>query len=74
MLLFRSEEHLERWLEERGFDRGATMTLDQQWRLAQLWYGDRLDPEWRRRTPAEAEAVFGSVGLVGGFWKLAPSG
>ena len=72
MLLFRSEEHLERWLAERGLERGATMTLDQQWQLARLWYGNRLDAAWRRRTPDEAQAVFTDVGLSGPFWKLTP--
>ena len=75
MLLFRSEEHLERWREERGLPRGETLTLDQQWALARAWYGNRMDTEWRRRTPEEAEDVFRSLGLTGDFWKLTlPSG
>ena len=73
MLLFRSEEHLERWLAEREIERGATMTLDQQWRLAQIWYSDRLDPDWRRRTPEEAQQVFAEIGLTGPFWQLPTS-
>ena len=35
-----------------------------------LWYGDRLSPEWRPKSAAEAEMVFREVGLVGEFWKL----
>ncbi len=70
MLLFRSEEHLQRWLEERGLERGATLTLEQQWGLARRWYSDRTDPDWRRRTPEEAEAVFAALGLTGDFWRL----
>ena len=72
MLLFRSEEHLGRWLDERGLSRGATMTLDQQWRLAHAWYSSRMSPDWRRRTPEEIAEVFGSVGLTGAFWTLSP--
>ena len=70
MLLFRSEEHVERWLRERGHSRGASMTSAQQWQLARAWYRDRLSPEWHRKTPAEAEAIFEEVGLTGEFWKL----
>ena len=70
MLLFRSEEHLQRWLDRHGYERGALMTLPQIWGLAQAWYRDRLSPDWRRRTPAEAEAVFESLGLTGDFWRL----
>ncbi|HWC31502.1 MAG TPA: hypothetical protein VG709_00050 [Actinomycetota bacterium] len=70
MQLFRSEEHVERWLEERGLPRGALLTPEQLWGLARTWYENRLEPDWRRRTPDEAEAVFGALGLAGDFWKL----
>ena len=72
MLLFRSEEHLERWLTERDLQRGATLTPEQQWQLARSWYSDRMDPAWRRRTPEQAEEVFERIGLVGDFWRLVP--
>jgi hypothetical protein len=29
-----------------------------------------MAPDWRRRTPEEAEAVFASLGLTGEFWRL----
>lgn len=70
MLLLRSEEHVERWLEQRGLDRGATMTVEQGWRLGRDWYADRLSPHWRRRTPEEAREVFESIGLTGPFWRV----
>ncbi len=70
MLLFRSEEHLQRWLDEREAGRGATLTMDQQWRLAHTWYSNRPDPNWRRRTPEEAQQVFRELGLTGPFWQL----
>ena len=70
MLLFRSEEHLQRWLDQHGYGRGAVMSLSQIWGLAQAWYTDRLSADWRRRTPEEAEAVFESLGLTGDFWRL----
>jgi hypothetical protein len=49
---------------------GATVGLEQVWTLARLWYGHRLDPDWRRPTPAEAAAMFREAGLAGGFWDL----
>jgi hypothetical protein len=70
MLAFRSEEHVDRWCASRGSERGALFTPEQQWRLADAWYGDRLSPEWRRRTPVEAEALFAELGLTGDFWRL----
>lgn len=70
MLLFRSEEHLDRWLADGTRPRGEAMPLDRQWRLARDWFRGRHLPEWRKRTAAEAEAVFRSAGLDGDFWRL----
>ncbi|TMD20115.1 MAG: hypothetical protein E6I98_05805 [Chloroflexi bacterium] len=66
MLLFSSEEHLER----SGKPKGAVMTPEQMGRLADTWYHDRDDPEWRRRSADEAEEVFTEIGLKGDFWSL----
>ncbi len=70
MLLFRSEEHVAARYGERGILTGATLTLEQQWELARIWYADRMSPDWRRRTAEEAEAVFARLGLAGDFWRL----
>jgi hypothetical protein len=66
MLLFRSEEHAER----SGKPKGAFMTPEQMWLLANTWYHDRDDPDWRRRSADEAEEVFAAIGLKGEFWAL----
>lgn len=70
MLLFRSEQHIDRWCRQWNQTAGGTLSLAQGWKLAQLWYGDRLDPHWQPKSVLEAESVFREVGLVGQFWKL----
>jgi hypothetical protein len=70
MLAFRSEGHVNRWCEQGGVEPGAVFSLDQLWGLARGWYSDRLSPDWRRRTPEEAQQVFDGVGLTGSFWRL----
>jgi hypothetical protein len=70
MLAFRSEAHVDRWCERTGLDKGAAFPLETVWRLALAWYRDRLSPDWRRRTPDEAQAVFDDLGLTSGFWRL----
>ena len=72
MLLFRSEEHVQRWCRSQDRPAGQTMTLQQQWRLAQLWHTDRRQAAWRRHTPREAQDIFDSVDLTGDFWRLTP--
>lgn len=71
MLLFRAEEHIEKWCVDWSIQRGETMTTEQCWRLAQAWHGkDRRESDWRRRTLDEAQAIFDSIGLTSSFWSL----
>ena len=71
MLLFRSEEHVDRWCESWSMPRGGMLTLAQGWDLAQAWYGpDRRSNQWRRHAVEEAEALFRQLGLTSSFWSL----
>ncbi len=70
MHLFRSEEQLEEWTTTTGNPRGATMSVDTCWKLARAWYTDKNRPDYRRKSPEEAQAVFDSLGLTGPFWAL----
>jgi hypothetical protein len=69
MLLFRSEEHVDRWCIRRGVPRRPLVRLDQLWRLASAWYASRLTPEARRPVGEEIRAIFDSIGLTDPFWR-----
>jgi hypothetical protein len=68
MNLFRSEVHVTRWLAGRR--PGATMSVTQLSELANAWWGDRLDPDWRPHTRDHNQAILTSVGLTDDFWRL----
>jgi hypothetical protein len=68
MNLFRSEEHIARWVGER--QPGATIGVTQLARLGHTWYGGRLDPDWAPRTHDESQAILTGLGLTGPFWQL----
>jgi hypothetical protein len=69
MNLFRSEEHVERWLA--GRPPGATIPVTQLSDLAHAWYGDRLAPDWTPHTREQNQRILDSVGLTSEFWRLA---
>ncbi len=69
MNLFRSEEHVERWLG--GREPGATIGAGKLWELADAWWNDRLDPDWRPHTREQNQAILDGIGLTGEFWRLA---
>ncbi len=69
MLLFRDEEHIDRWCETRhapGRDADTGTGLAARARLVQR----QAEPEWRRQTLEEAETPIARVGLTGAFWNL----
>ena len=68
MNLFRSEEHLSRWLGTRKA--GATTSIATLSALAHAWWGDRLADDWRPRTPEQNQAILDGLGLTEPFWQL----
>jgi hypothetical protein len=68
MNLFRSEEHVERWLGAR--EPGATLPVAKLGELAHAWFEDRLSPDWRPHTREQNQAVLDRLGLSGPFWQL----
>jgi hypothetical protein len=68
MNLFRSEEHVQRWLAGRA--PGATIPVTTLAKLAVAWWSSRLSPDWLPRTPAESQAILDGLGLTGPFWRL----
>jgi hypothetical protein len=68
MNLFRSEEHIARWLGDRP--PGATLSITKLSELAHAWWHDRIAPDWRPHTREQNAAILEWLGLVGEFWTL----
>jgi hypothetical protein len=62
MVLLRSEAELPA--------SGETLTVAELSDLAQAWYGDRLDPDWRPRSRDESQRLLADLGLDSPFWDL----
>ncbi len=68
MNLFRSEEHVSRWLAGRR--PGATIGVAKLSELAHAWWDDRLSVSWRPHTTEDNQAILERLGLTGDFWRL----
>lgn len=68
MNLFRSEEHVDRWLG--GRHPGTTISVTKLSELAHAWWGDRLSPSWRPHTREQNQAILDGLGLTGDFWRF----
>jgi hypothetical protein len=68
MNLFRSEEHLNRWIGGRG--PGRTIGVAKLSELAHAWWSDRLAADWQPHTRAQNQAILDRLELTGDFWRL----
>jgi hypothetical protein len=68
MNLFRSEEHIARWLG--GREPGATIPVVKLSELAHAWWSDRLAADWRPHDREQNQAILERLGLTGPFWRL----
>ncbi len=69
MLLFRSEEWIEKWCTRNNLERGEVLTLQQIWELSKLWYHNRLSLEYHGRSMEQVREIFMQAGLVSPFWQ-----
>ena len=70
---FRAVADIDGWCERHGMPRGEAVPWSQVIALGRAWYGDHLEPTWRKWTTREAVLIFGSVGLRSPFWQLPES-
>ena len=68
MNLFRSEEHVARWLGGRS--PGATIPVTKLAELAEAWWGDRIAADWQPHSRDQNQAILEGLGLTGEFWRL----
>ena len=70
MLLFRSEEWVEKWCKRHNLERGEMLSLQQVWELSKLWYGNRMSLEYHGRSMEQVADIFKQAGLTSKFWYL----
>jgi hypothetical protein len=71
VLLFRSEDDVRAWCEQRRLmTPGEIFDPTRLWPLARSWYDDRLDPDRRRRPVVQRQAILDAAGFQGSFWRL----
>ena len=70
MLLFRSEEWVDKWCKRNNLERGEMLSLQQVWELSKLWYGNRMSLEYHGRSMEQVAEIFKQAGLTSKFWYL----
>lgn len=67
---FCSTDHAEMWTEQHDPGAGYIASATTVWRLAQPWYGDRLDAGFQPHSRDHNQRLLDDCGLTGDFWHL----
>src|SRR4030095_4536354 len=70
MLLFDSKEVMDSWSEKHRIARGDMQPISKIWEFSKVWYGNHLNPEWKKWTAQEAQLIFDQFELTGPIWKI----
>lgn len=70
MLIFQSEEWVDKWCKRNNLERGEMLTTQQVWELSKLWYGNRMSLEYHGRSMEQVADVFRQAGLISKFWNV----
>jgi hypothetical protein len=68
ILLFHENDDIHAWTEERGIQFGSVVPIDTMWTLAQRWYGNKAELDYKRLSRDEVMHLFKELGLAGEFW------
>lgn len=68
MLIFRSEDTVEKWCAANATPMRPLVNIDQLWQLAVQWYENRITVDSRRPAPDEMVDIFSNIGLDDPFW------
>ena len=68
MLLFQSEEWIDKWCKRNNLEVGEMLSIQQVWELSKLWYGNRMSMDFHGRSMDQVAEVFKQAGLTAKFW------
>jgi len=70
MLLFQSEEWIDKWCKRKDLERGEILSVAQVWELSKLWYQNRLSMDFHGRNIEQVAEIFKHAGLTSAFWYI----
>ncbi|KZN39745.1 alkylmercury lyase family protein [Pseudoalteromonas luteoviolacea] len=70
MLLFESQTQIDDWCYRHEIEKGDVQPIEHIWEFAKVWYGNHLNPAWKKWTISEAKAIFKRFNLHHEIWSL----
>lgn len=74
MLVFKNEYQVNDWVKRHNIPKGDIQPIGNIWEMSKKWYGNHLNPEWKKWTMEEAKDIFSEFKLTHQIWNLESSG
>lgn len=73
MLVFENETQIEEWTKKHNILKGDIQPIEKIWNFSKKWYGNHLNPNWKKWTIEEAKEIFNEFDLKNKIWQLEDS-
>lgn len=73
MLVFENEEQVDKWTKKHNIPKGDIQAIETIWNFSKKWYGNHLNPDWKKWTVDEAKQLFKEFSLENETWNLGDS-
>lgn len=73
MLVFENETQIEEWTKKHNISKGDIQPIEKIWNFSKKWYGNHLNPNWKKWTIEEAKEIFNEFDLKNKIWQLEDS-
>lgn len=70
MLIFENEKQIDEWTTKHNIPKGDVQAIENIWNFSKKWYGNHLNPKWKKWTIKEALQMFQEFSLRGKIWDL----
>ncbi|MGE0587164.1 MAG: alkylmercury lyase family protein [Cyclobacteriaceae bacterium] len=70
MLVFKNESQIDEWVNRHQIPKGDVQPISRVWEFSKEWYGNHLNPEWKKWTMQEAKEIFTRHQLRHEVWRL----
>ena len=73
MLVFENETQIEEWTKKHNISKGDIQPIEKIWNFSKKWYGNHLNPNWKKWTIEEEKEIFNEFDLKNKIWQLEDS-
>jgi hypothetical protein len=70
ILVFKDENQVDSWTKRHNIPKGDIRPIDKIWKFSKKWYGNHLNPDWKKWTMKEAKEMFLEFKLTHEVWDL----